>query len=105
MTAITVLDGSGGLHVSSGASREHLEEEEEDVGGGEQYGDDAVFVAPGDEIYVDMDAGFLKCVVHTCPEQTDVTPQLTACLTGCLSSEATARSWWATNCWPRCAGS
>jgi hypothetical protein len=29
---------------------------------------DAVFVAPGDEIYVDHEAGFLKCAAAACAQ-------------------------------------
>ena len=60
MSAITILDGSAGAHVHSGSAplvaADGLDEIEDAA-----PADDAVFVAPGDEIYVDTDAGFLTC--------------------------------------------
>ena len=60
MSSITVLDGSGGAHVHSGSARladaDGGLDDDMDLPAG-----DAIFVAPGDEIYVDTDAGFLTC--------------------------------------------
>ena len=64
MSAITILDGSAGAHVHSDSVPllvDGLDEMEDAT-----PADDAVFVAPGDEIYVDTDAGFLTCAPPPC---------------------------------------
>lgn len=99
MSAITVLGGAGGPHVSSGGHSLAWDLAEDRSA-------DAVFVAPGDEIYVNMDAGFLKCAPRLLRSSirisalrfADGSPVLTV-------AGVTARNWLETGCWPLFAAS
>jgi hypothetical protein len=98
MSAITVLHGSAGAHVHSGSAPLLGLDEMEDAAPGA----DAIIVAPGDEIYVDTDAGFLTCAPPPCAV---VCGQLASAHTArawfglpCPPTEATAHSWSATGC-------
>jgi hypothetical protein len=61
---------------------------------------EAVFVAPGDEIYVDHEAGFLKCAAAAARWSALPCVRMFGADSRGAPTEVTARSSWTAGCWP-----